>query len=128
MVYSGRTAPFRLYGTDRCTFSRTHVQPGVSLATGTAKRIRAVSELGGDLAADFVKTVTILHHALHLGNCTVQCGKAVTHLGDIGVVFLGNFPRNHATTEALCAVKGQIHGGIVVVRCAGEQGADEHHD
>ena len=71
------------------------------------------------LDADTVKAVAILRHVIDGINGAVQQREVAAHIFDVGDIFRRCFTRNVAAVEA------QQNGGIVMLRTAGEQGADQ---
>ena len=71
------------------------------------------------LDADTVKAAFTLCHVIDGGDGIVQQREAAAHIFNIGNIFRRCFARNVAAVEA------QQNGGIVMLRTAGEQGADQ---
>ena len=71
------------------------------------------------LDADTVKAAVTLYHVINGGDGIVQQREAAAHIFDVSNIFRRRFARNVAAVEA------QQNGGIVMLRAAGEQGADQ---
>ena len=71
------------------------------------------------LDADTVKAVAILRHVIDGINGAVQQREAAAHIFDVGDIFRRCFARNVAAVEA------EQNSGIVMLRAAGEQRADQ---
>ena len=71
------------------------------------------------LDADTVKAVAVLRHVIDGINGAVQQREAAAHIFDVSNIFRRRFARNVAAVEA------QQNGGIVMLRTAGEQRADQ---
>ena len=71
------------------------------------------------LDADTVKAVAALRHVIDGSNGAVQQCEAAAHIFNVSNIFRRRFARNVAAVEA------QQNGGIVMLRAAGEQRADQ---
>ena len=71
------------------------------------------------LDADTVKAVAILRHVIDGGDGVVQQCEAAAHIFDVSNIFRRRFVRDRS------AVETQQDGGIVMLRAAGEQRADQ---
>ena len=71
------------------------------------------------LDADTVKAVAILRHVIDGGDGVVQQCEAAAHIFNVSNIFRRRFARNIST------MKAQQNGGVVMLRAAGEQRADQ---
>ena len=77
------------------------------------------SGIENSLDADTVKAVAALRHVIDGGDGVVQQCEAAAHIFNVSNIFRRRFARNVAAVEA------QQNGGIVMLRTAGEQRADQ---
>ena len=71
------------------------------------------------LDADTVKAVAVLRHAIDGGDGVVQQCEAAAHIFDVSNIFRRRFVRDRS------AVETEQNGGVVMLRAAGEQSADQ---
>ena len=77
------------------------------------------NSIENSLDADTVKAAAILRHVIDGGDGIVQQREAAAHIFNVSNIFRRRFARNVAAVEA------QQNGGIVMLRAAGKQGADQ---
>ena len=87
-----------------------------SAAGGVLPKIQSIEN---SLDADTVKAVAALRHVIDGGDGVVQQREAAAHIFDVGNIFRRCFVWDRSAVEA------QQNGGIVMLRTAGEQRADQ---
>ena len=109
-----------LGGNGAGTFLVGHKAIHKLLMRSPARRVLSKENgIENSLDADTVKAVAVLRHVIDGGDGIVQQRKAAAHIFDVGDIFRGCFARNVAAVEA------EQNSGIVMLRAAGDQRADQ---
>ena len=87
-----------------------------SAAGGVLPKIQSIEN---SLDADIVKAAVTLCHVIDGSDGIVQQREAAAHIFNVSNIFRRRFAQNVAAVEA------QQNGGIVMLRAAGEQRADQ---